>query len=155
MTLITVTKNNTDSIESSGWIGLELVSGKTWRWKGGLISDYRNWAVKEPVLDNCVAYNNIRQAFITKECTSKHGFVCQDDNLVVVKENKTWEEALNHCRRINNRCKDPWYECSYKYNLLSLKDSDYQYVRDRIYRSTTDEVRNFFLIFCVAIATTY
>lgn len=141
MTLITVTQNNTESIKSSGWIGLELTTGNRWSWSGGMTSDYRKWAAKEPVFENCVAYKNNRQSCLAKDCAKKYAAVCQDDNLVVVKENKTWEEALNHCRQTDNPCEGSKKNCTYKYNLLSLRDSDYQYVRDRIYRATTDEVR--------------
>lgn len=141
MNLITVTENNAGSIKSSGWIGLEL-AGNWWSWSGGMKSDYRNWAAKEPALNNCVLYKGVNKIFKAKDCARKSAAVCQDDNLVVVKENKTWEDALNHCREIDNPCDGSWKACSYKYNLLNLQDSDYQYVRDRIYRATTDEVRN-------------
>lgn len=141
MNLITVTENNTGSIKSSGWIGLKLV-GKVWSWSGGMKSDYRNWADKEPALNNCVLYKEVSQLFHAKDCARKYAAVCQDDNLVVVKENKTWEDALNHCRKIESSCEGSPKACTYKYDLLSLQDSDYQYVRDRIYSATTDEVRN-------------
>lgn len=107
------------------------------------MSDYRNWAEKQPVVENCVVYKDIRQSFVARDCTRRHAAVCQNDNLVVVEENKTWEEALDHCRQIDNGCKGSRKDCAYKYNLLSLQDSDYQYVRGRIDRATTDEVRNF------------
>lgn len=142
MNLITVTESNAGSIKSSGWIGLEVRTGNKWSWSGGMKSDYRNWAAKEPALDNCVLYKEIRHAFHAKDCARKHAVVCQDDNLVLVEENKTWEGALNHCRHIDKPCERSPNSCTYKYNLLSLQDSDYQYVRDRIYRATTDEVRN-------------
>lgn len=144
MTLITVTKNNTGSIKGSGWIGLQLTADKMWSWSGGMMSDYRNWAAKEPVFENCVVFKEIRPNFHAKDCTKKYAAVCQDDNLMVVKEKKTWEEALNHCRQIDNTCKEFGKDCTYKYDLLSLQDNDYQYVRDRIHRAMTDEVRNFY-----------
>lgn len=107
------------------------------------MSDYRNWAAKEPVYENCVAYRERSNSFHAKDCSIKYAAVCQDDNLVVVKESKTWEGALNHCRQIDKSCKGSGRGCTYKYDLLSLQDTDYQYVRDRIDRATTDEVRNF------------
>ncbi|XP_075868945.1 macrophage mannose receptor 1-like [Nelusetta ayraudi] len=140
MNLITVSENNTSSIKSSGWIGLKLILGKGWSWSGGMKSDYRNWADKEPALNNCVLYKEVSQLFHAKDCARKYAAVCQDDNLVIVKEKKTWEDALNHCRKIDSSCEGSPKACTYKYNLLSLQDSDYQYVRDRIYSATTDEV---------------
>lgn len=141
MTLITVTKNNTASLKSPGWIGLEVAADGRMRWSGGMTSNYRNWAAKEPVAENCVVYKEIRQSFSAKDCTKTQAAVCQDDNLVVVKENKTWEQALNHCRKLGSRCDRSKTDCTHKYNLLSLQDSDFQYVRGRISRATTDEVR--------------
>ncbi|XP_070297801.1 regenerating islet-derived protein 3-alpha-like [Salvelinus sp. IW2-2015] len=32
-------------------------------------------------------------------CQQRNPFLCFDLNVVLVKENKTWEEALDHCRK--------------------------------------------------------
>lgn len=142
MELATVTEKNTVSIKRSGWIGLEHKGGNTWSWIGDVQSDYRNWAENEPSVHDCVIFKMDNRKFQVKDCSDKHPAICQDDNLKVVKENKTWEEALKHCREMDKVCEESSKPCTYKYSLLSLQDSDYKYVRERIYRATTDEVSN-------------
>lgn len=143
MNLATVTEHNTGRINSSGWIGLEL-RDERWKWSGGMTSHYRNWAAGEPLPENCVVFNEVRNLFQAKDCAMKFAPVCQDDNLVLVKENKTWEEALHHCRSIGNPCKGSSGACTYnyQYNLLNLLHSERHYVRGRIDRATTDEVKS-------------
>lgn len=68
-------------------------------------------------------------------------FVCFSDNLVVVNENKTWEEALMHCSTMTKPCGDSNNICTYNYQLLNLQYLDeYSYVRSRMSTATTDEV---------------
>lgn len=52
----------------------------------------------------------------------------------------TWEDALRHCWEMETPRVDSAGPREYGYNLLSLNVSEYSYVRDRIYRATTDEV---------------
>lgn len=47
----------------------------------------------------------------TKSCTARFPFVCYKENVVLVKEEKTWEEALEHCRALG-------------YELVSLQPGD-------------------------------
>ena len=35
---------------------------------------------------------------VANNCSELHPFICQFDNLILVKEKKTWDEALDHCR---------------------------------------------------------
>lgn len=36
----------------------------------------------------------------TQDCNARFPFVCLKENLVLVQETKTWEEALEHCRAL-------------------------------------------------------
>ncbi|XP_028281941.1 macrophage mannose receptor 1-like [Parambassis ranga] len=143
--LVTVTRENTHALNEIGWIGLYQESDKTWRWAENITSNYRNWAPGEPLNDDCgsLYYNPLLLSgrWHSNVCSEKLSFLCYDDNLVVVKENKTWEAALEYCQKMEEPCNNSTESCKKSYDLLSLTDmSDYNYVRDRIYRATTDEV---------------
>lgn len=141
--LATVTRLNTGQFQMSGWIGLYQGEDETWQWIGDLQSDYRNWEEGEPLNRDCAYLNVVNQKWYSEGCSKRHEVVCYDDKLLVVKENKTWEEALTHCQNIDTKCSDSSGPCVLKYYLLSLELlSDYDYVRDRIYTATTDEVRD-------------
>lgn len=141
--LATVTQINTGEFQLSGWIGLYQGADETWQWIGDSQSDYRNWVEGEPLNRDCAYLNVVDQKWYSTGCSKKHEVVCYDDKLLVVKENKTWEEALMHCQNIDTKCSDSSGHCIIKHYLLSLELlSDYDYVRERIYTATTDEVRD-------------
>lgn len=56
------------------------------------------------------------------DCSSLHPVLCVDERLILVKQKKTWEEALHHCRKLpvaGNTKKS--------YNLASLPEhSDFR-----------------------------
>ncbi|XP_043972919.1 macrophage mannose receptor 1-like [Gambusia affinis] len=126
------------------WIGLhrDPEESLVWRWinvKTGIgltgddVSRSRNWGLAQAIGASCGSYNSLTKTWESSLCSLEKPFVCYADNLVVVTENKTWEDALNHCREMTNK--------SFKFDLLSVTNSsDYGYVSDRLYRATTDEV---------------
>lgn len=132
--LATITENTEYS--HSGWIGLYQQADLQWDWIGDLQTNYRNWAPGEPLTADCGAINSSTTLWHTKKCSENLQFVCFSDNLVLVKENKTWEQALKYCRAF---C--PSGACDQRYDLLSLPSlSEHSYARQRIYHATTDEV---------------
>ncbi|XP_044063669.1 macrophage mannose receptor 1-like [Siniperca chuatsi] len=139
--LATITETNTNSLKKSGWIGLYRKAGKTWSWIGDSASEYRNWAPGQPLTADCASFDPVTKKWHSNACSKELQLACYDDNLVMVNENKTWEDALRHCRDMETPCVDSLRPCIYHHQLLSLQDlSDYGYVRDRLYRATTDEV---------------
>ncbi|XP_063327024.1 beta-1,4 N-acetylgalactosaminyltransferase 2-like [Pelmatolapia mariae] len=69
--------------------------------------------------------------------------MCFDEKLVLVKENKTWEEALDHCRSLGavdtNDPNSPYR--NHRYDLATLiTTDDHTYARERAQQATTDEV---------------
>ncbi|GLD74883.1 macrophage mannose receptor 1-like protein [Lates japonicus] len=131
--LATITKTNTNYFESSGWIGLYRQAGHTWSWIGDLSSNYSDWAPGEPVTEDCGLFDPVTEEWYSKACSEELHPLCFKDKLVVVNENKTWEEALSYCRNMTTS--------DFNYDILSPHYSDYSYLRERIYsRATTDEV---------------
>ena len=62
-------------------------------------------------------------------CSHLHYALCTDDRLILVQEMKTWEEAFQHCKKL-------------QYKLASFSDADNAALdRETIGQSaTTDEV---------------
>ncbi|XP_019946799.2 macrophage mannose receptor 1-like [Paralichthys olivaceus] len=139
--LATITKANKDDLDNSGWIGLYRQAGHNWSWVGNSSSNYRNWAPGEPLTTDCGSYDPKTEKWYSKVCSQELEPVCYDDNLVVVNKNKTWEQARRHCTAMRTPCADSSDSCVYSYKMLSLHNlQDYDYVRERIYRASTDEV---------------
>lgn len=125
-----------------GWTGLHRLNSTNWRWPRNVSFINRNWTRAESNISNWASFNATTNACQSTACSIKFRLVCYDDNLVVVNESKTWEDALGHCLEMKTMCVNISKRCDYSYNLLSLDhSSDYNYVRDRIDRATTDEVR--------------
>ncbi|XP_029945742.1 macrophage mannose receptor 1-like [Salarias fasciatus] len=117
------------------WIGLHEEE-ETWKWSAGF-SDYRSWDQGEP--DNssgCVSISSFEKKMATKNCNDSYPFICSNDNIVVVKENKTWEEALEHCRALTSPSNSHDV-----YDLVSVQPGDDQdYVMTRVIEADTEEV---------------
>ncbi|KAK7940149.1 hypothetical protein WMY93_003475 [Mugilogobius chulae] len=82
-----------------GWIGLHH-SESEWRWsRGNLMANFTPWATGEPQTNKHCAYKKNLQ-LLSDECRSDHTVNCVDEPLVLVRDNKTWEEALEYCRTL-------------------------------------------------------
>ncbi|KAJ8365990.1 hypothetical protein SKAU_G00148210 [Synaphobranchus kaupii] len=79
------------------WIGLY----KNWKWSDQSKSSYRNWKTNSDHLNRedriCTAVSS--GEWKEKKCKQKCHFICYEDNLILVKQNKTWDEALTYCRQ--------------------------------------------------------
>ncbi|KAG9274665.1 macrophage mannose receptor 1-like, partial [Astyanax mexicanus] len=82
------------------WIGLRQ-NPKSWIWSDGSNSSYSNWYPGEPnspVGDNC-AHLWIEYKWADAACSQLGPFICYEEiPLILIKEKKTWWEALRYCR---------------------------------------------------------
>ncbi|XP_030614937.1 dromaiocalcin-1-like [Archocentrus centrarchus] len=63
----------------------------------------------------------------SKNCDTQLPFICYGGNLVLIEENKTWEEALEHCRALS-------------YDLVSVQREDYNILMEVVSGANTEEV---------------
>ncbi|XP_044070407.1 macrophage mannose receptor 1-like isoform X2 [Siniperca chuatsi] len=115
------------------WTGLHR-DEEIWKWSTGL-SEYRNWASNEPGNNgDCVSISSLKKEMATQSCSARFPFVCFRDNLVLVKENKTWEEALEHCRALVS-------QFNIRYELVSVQPGkDHKHLMTRITEAVTEKV---------------
>ncbi|XP_036453241.1 macrophage mannose receptor 1-like [Colossoma macropomum] len=91
--------------EGHFWIGLILTvenNTPSWIWSDGSQTSYRNWNTGQPdVKANYCGELRSEDAYrwTVIECNLLHKFVCyQNIPLILVKQSKTWREALRYCR---------------------------------------------------------
>ncbi|XP_071219346.1 C-type mannose receptor 2-like [Salvelinus alpinus] len=95
-------KKTGETITYSVWIGLHKFPG-VWRKSDQSVSPFQNWKKGEPQLHGefCGEVNFPSGEWNSQGCTTELPFICYDDELVLVSENKTWSEALWHCRDLD------------------------------------------------------
>ncbi|XP_067254769.1 P-selectin-like [Chanodichthys erythropterus] len=108
------TVNNADEMNSlfrtisdvSYDVYIGLYRSEVFRWHWTLpdsynVKSYQNWKDKQPNKNNnegCAAMNKNGKWF-NDSCDSQRPFVCFNDNLILVRENLTWTEAVSYCRK--------------------------------------------------------
>ncbi|KAF7643817.1 hypothetical protein LDENG_00232780 [Lucifuga dentata] len=149
--LVTV-RNEEDNVnleEGVGWIGLYREDLQSeWKWsRGDEKTTYTNWRQGEPDdPDDFCAYKHANQhKWGGLSCTQENEFMCYDETLVLVQENKTWEEALQHCRSLEmwdlSTVTATVDDQNHRYDLVSLlTPDDYAYAGEKAQEATTDEV---------------
>ena len=80
-----------------GWIGLYKDASETWRWSGGENASFFPWSDLYTENEGRCAVRS-QHGFHKLNCDTKKYFYCFESVLILVKEKKTWEQALRHCR---------------------------------------------------------
>ncbi|XP_067303678.1 C-type mannose receptor 2-like [Pseudorasbora parva] len=91
---------NDSLISNDVWIGLFRDS---WRWLDQSDSSFRYWKSGEPNNyggENCTVIEpNTLGHWHDVSCNNQFHFVCHEDKLILIKESRTWSEALRYCRQ--------------------------------------------------------
>ncbi|XP_073721308.1 putative C-type lectin domain family 20 member A [Misgurnus anguillicaudatus] len=88
-------------IGSYSWVGLRQISANNWQWSDGGNSSFITWAAGEPTETSTDICGNIKNGSLYNwDCSHLNPYFCYkwDTELIVVKENKSWEDALQYCR---------------------------------------------------------
>ncbi|KAK7912387.1 hypothetical protein WMY93_012598 [Mugilogobius chulae] len=84
------------------------VSGEAWKWSNGASSDYRKWTGGSdpgPVLgsDSCVVVWSESKTMSVQSCSEAFPFLCFKDDVVLLEEKMSWEQALEACGNISSK----------------------------------------------------
>ncbi|XP_071371360.1 macrophage mannose receptor 1-like isoform X3 [Centroberyx affinis] len=105
----------------AAWIGLKKTGDREWHWSLPGTEYNKNetrWASDEPnggigrPTENCVWMKTDGKWFDIS-CDEKTWFICYDDKVILIREEKTWDEALDYCREKHD-------------DLVSIHDPDIQ-----------------------------
>ncbi|XP_052449759.1 snaclec 7-like [Carassius gibelio] len=88
--------------DNEAWIGLY----RFWVWSDNSNFIFKLWKSGEPneIATNysiCASTGISEGGWTDERCSDHHLFVCYDDKLVLIRENKTWSEALRYCRNMS------------------------------------------------------
>ncbi|KAJ8272590.1 hypothetical protein GJAV_G00091010 [Gymnothorax javanicus] len=113
------------SSDENWWIGLSRI----WMWSDQSQFSYHNWddTTEDRTYPNCTAVGS-SEKWKKDECSEEKPFYCYDDDLILVRENRTWDEALDYCRRNHS-------------DLVSVYTESLQHwVKRRAQQASTDHV---------------
>lgn len=93
--------------------------------------------------ENCAHKHVYKSVWYSHFCSARHPFMCYNERLILVKENKTWEDALVHCRALEavdpNLPADSYQ--NHRYDLATiLTPDDLNFARETAQEATSNEV---------------
>ncbi|XP_067303755.1 macrophage mannose receptor 1-like [Pseudorasbora parva] len=95
--MIELKKSVTDGGGQDVWIGLQKTSVNKWQWSSGDPVLYLNWGSGQTNGSDCGFMSNGQ--IYNYPCSALLQFICNNNKLILIKENLTWPEALRYCRQ--------------------------------------------------------
>uniref|UniRef100_A0A3B3HJU1 C-type lectin domain-containing protein n=2 Tax=Oryzias latipes TaxID=8090 RepID=A0A3B3HJU1_ORYLA len=68
-----------------------------WAWSNESSFSFRYWDPQSDRDKSCAVLTN-KGMWSTDDCSENRPFICYKDHVILIKENRTWEEALYYCR---------------------------------------------------------
>uniref|UniRef100_A0A3P9NP01 C-type lectin domain-containing protein n=1 Tax=Poecilia reticulata TaxID=8081 RepID=A0A3P9NP01_POERE len=105
----------------------------TWRWSDGSSFSFRYWSLQfdnyQPNSGQCaVTLPEEKGRWQNQDCGVQKPFICYDDKVILIKENKTWEDALTYCR-------------GHHHDLVTITNMDDQrWIQEKVKEASTDYV---------------
>ncbi|XP_047242690.1 C-type mannose receptor 2-like [Girardinichthys multiradiatus] len=122
-------KNVMKSADKEPYFGLFR---DTWRWSDGSSFSFRHWNndLNNQQLNSgqyAAAFND-EGRWKNDSCALTKPFICYDDKVILIKENKTWEDALYYCR-------------DHYHDLVTITNKNEQrWVQEKAKNASTDHV---------------
>ncbi|XP_032438336.1 macrophage mannose receptor 1-like [Xiphophorus hellerii] len=119
-----------NSSDRSAYFGLFR---DNWRWSDGSSFSFRHWNndfnISESVSILCgLTVFNDGGRWKNDTCDKKKPCICYDDKMILIKENKTWEDALTYCRENHH-------------DLVTITNMDDQiWIQEKVKNASTDYV---------------
>ncbi|KAK9543145.1 hypothetical protein VZT92_000946 [Zoarces viviparus] len=126
------------------WIGLQRDKddSNVWNWSDGEESNFTKWRHDQPDdylgAENCVVMEGMYWNDLS--CDRYREFLCYE-NSILVKENKTWEEALEHCRTLGTDSSSSNKYLNHRFDLPHMDfGGSNSYAKKEIQEAQTAEV---------------
>ncbi|XP_016522170.1 macrophage mannose receptor 1-like [Poecilia formosa] len=119
-----------NSSDSKAYTGLFR---DTWRWSDGSSFSFRHWHDdynnSESVSGQCaMTVFDDGGRWKNENCDERKPFICYDDKVILIKENKTWEDALTYCR-------------DHHHDLVTITNMEDQiWIQEKVKNASTDYV---------------
>ncbi len=114
---------------SDAWVGLYTESG-IWKWTGGKNATQISSDINQQDNDNnCAFLHKLKKNLHGTNCNNSHAFFCMKVfKFVLVRQNETWEGALEYCRTHYNDLASLSTMRSINSALLSVTLAETEYV---------------------------